>query len=849
MSLPHRRPSLRALRARLAVLAASALLAAAALLAPGQAHATGCNPSAVEDGANRFEWQGHLDSVVEILAAEQAAVRATGARCLAAFPAYQAYPYLVKALDDESVDVQLAAIDSLRRVAARGAVDHIARLLDSRDAQVRATAAEALGELGARAYVNRLVSALSDPSGDVKVAAIHALGQLRDPAAIDDITAMLAEDGIDVVVAALRVLGTFGDRTTVYDILAKTRSNAKKVRVEAITALGQLGDPRATLTLVGMLKGQPSDIQRAAVRAIAEIGDPAAVEPLLAMLGPNEGAEATAAVIRALGQLGDERAVEPLLGLLRHQQHVPTVRSALERIGPVAVPYVVRELEVTENHTYQLALLSVLARLPSPAAVGALEEALVSQRFPREDVVRAIAQVRDPQMVEILTLVLPELRERELADVLARMRPAADDRIVAPLVDRYPQTGANTRKQILLTFAQIGDAAALPIVLEELASDDLEIRRLAIHAAQNIGDARAVDGLASALRADDGPLRRQAAVALASIRGPEAIGKLLRAARDTEHPGRRDATWALAFAVRDASDASRSDVERFVESVLEERGHPLTYVALDILATLRPDADDDLDALLTRLYDEGRLSVRRKIVEIIGFMKLDSASAIVIDALGSDDEMLLAEAAWVAGELRLTSAAARLVQLADEPSAAIATNAIAALARLDNRDALDVLSRRLYDAHPLVVAAALRGLHALGATPESWEIERAVMGSGNPILRETAYRVLLEAGDRRTLDALLARERNPALLELLADEAASASDLAEPWLVLDVGYQRANFERSIAERAFLLLPDGRIKAAFVDENGKVRLELDAPGVVKQHYDFDSYVSFPDEDAP
>ena len=67
----------------------------------------------------------------------------------------------------------------------------------------------------------------------------------------------------------------------------------------------------------------------------------------------------------------------------------------------------------------------------------------------------------------------------------------------------------------------------------------------------------------------------------------------------------------------------------------------------------------------------------------------------------------------------------------------------------------------------------------------------------------------------------------------------------DDWVVIDLSMEKA-YDRLIGEQVYLLLPDGTVKGAFTDENGKVRVELDAPGRVKQGYGGAQYVPFLEE---
>ena len=95
---------------------------------------------------------------------------------------------------------------------------------------------------------------------------------------------------------------------------------------------------------------------------------------------------------------------------------------------------------------------------------------------------------------------------------------------------------------------------------------------------------------------------------------------------------------------------------------------------------------------------------------------------------------------------------------------------------------------------------------------------------------------------------MLAKEPSAAVrAEVAARQAGSNPDAIgkDDWVVIDLSMEKA-YDRLIGEQVYLLLPDGTVKGAFTDENGKVRVELDAPGRVKQGYGGAQYVPFLEE---
>ena len=102
---------------------------------------------------------------------------------------------LLQALRDPSRTVRCAAAGSLRWDSRPEVCDALAAVLadSSEYASVRSIAAESLGELGCRRAANALLRALQDPSPRVRLAAAFAVGNLKLLAARAPLRRLLAD--------------------------------------------------------------------------------------------------------------------------------------------------------------------------------------------------------------------------------------------------------------------------------------------------------------------------------------------------------------------------------------------------------------------------------------------------------------------------------------------------------------------------------------------------------------------------------------------------------------------------------------------------------------------------------
>ena len=194
-------------------------------------------------------------------------------------------PVLIEMLNDENVQVAIAATKILRRIGpdARAAAPALLRLLgDESNAALASRAASALGGIGSvtDAIVPALMGATISTIPDVRVSAVEALGDIGPdaraalPALIRTLRECEDEDLRDAVV---RTLGSIGPATdeVIPALIEAAKSTDEDVRNSAVDALGYIG-PRAgeaVPTLTEMLrKSVDTDLRNSIQTAIEEIG-------------------------------------------------------------------------------------------------------------------------------------------------------------------------------------------------------------------------------------------------------------------------------------------------------------------------------------------------------------------------------------------------------------------------------------------------------------------------------------------------------------------------------------------------------------------------------------------------
>jgi len=169
-------------------------------------------------------------------------------------------------LHDESEEIRVAAVSTLKFSGDPEAVDALAGALSDSSPKVKASAAEAIGRFGraaSPAVTARLEEALKNHDFDTARFAAQAAGMLGSvelvPTLLD---ALICEDSL-VASEAARSLGKLCDlRSQQYLIEALSRPDAN-VRFTSVQALGELGDPAAIESLEMRLREDEDEGVRA----------------------------------------------------------------------------------------------------------------------------------------------------------------------------------------------------------------------------------------------------------------------------------------------------------------------------------------------------------------------------------------------------------------------------------------------------------------------------------------------------------------------------------------------------------------------------------------------------------
>lgn len=228
--------------------------------------------------------------------------------------------------------------------------------------------------------------------------------------------AALTDDDWAIREEAASMLGTLRDPRAVGPLVSLLRDSDRAVREAAIGALTAIGT--ASVPVLGLCLSDPQAmVQEAASTVLASIADERVLIPLLNSLKNSDWIVRMQAV-RALGRIKEQSSIEHLIPLL--QDKVKAVReetsTALATIGEAALP-ALQEAIQHEDWLVRLHAVEALGKTKSAYAVEPLLTLLFNDRDSavREDAVRALGEIGDPQAVGYLFTVMKEPGLRVLA--------------------------------------------------------------------------------------------------------------------------------------------------------------------------------------------------------------------------------------------------------------------------------------------------------------------------------------------------------------------------------------------------------------------------------------------------
>jgi HEAT repeat protein len=589
---------------------------------------------------------------------------------------------------DRTVGALVTVEDVTARIEReRGLSEQLARA----DEGARLSAARALAEDETLEPAGPLLAALGDESWRVRRAAVEGLSRRAAPDAIGALLASVRENhqNLGLLNSALQVLA-MSDVDTLSQLVEFLNDEDADLRVQAALALGEQRDGRAVPALLRALEDADTNVRYHAIEALGKLRAAEAADALARVAETRDFFLAFPA-LDALARVGDARVASRVVPLLEDELLREAAADALGRLGD-------------DEAVAPLSALLNAPRAPAPTVARALAalhdryEKLYGEGAHVSDLTRAAIS---PAGVQNLLDALNEsgaVELRPLALVVGWLEGAAVERALTRLLGR-----AGARGEVIEALVRHGPRVT-DLLIEQLESEDLEIRKSAVVALGRIGDARATHALVEAL-GEDPELVIPAADALAKIGDPRAFDGLLALVGDPNAAVRQAAVGAL-------NSLGSPEMPGRVLPLLEDADANVRESAVKIAGYF--GYPECAELLLERCRDEDE-RVRRAAVESLPFLEDERATPALVRALRHETPKVRAAAAGASALAEGPGVSASLIEALGDEDSWVRYFAARSLGRLniaESADALAGLARD--DAANHVRIAAVEALGSVG---------------------------------------------------------------------------------------------------------------------------------------
>ena len=477
-----------------------------------------------------------------------------------------------------------------------------ARLAEG-DEATRLSAAETLSD-DAAYDATPLLNALSDESWRVRRAAVRGVSQHAAPEAIATLVSLIVRNhhNPSLLNSALQVLAA-SEVDTLSPLLELLKGSEPDLRMQAALTLGEQRDDRAIEGLIKALNDDDANVRYHAIEALGKLKAAEAVDALVEIAESKDFFLAFAA-LDALAKIGDARVAPKMLPLLDDELLREPAITLLGQLGDDSSVVPLTALLNTPDVPTDLiadALAALRDRYEEKYAEGAYISDLASREISPTGVQNLLDALETPgkENLRSIALVLGWLNRSGVDRALTRLMGRVDlrDEIIEALVlhgsatvelliGQLKSEDLEVRRSAVVALGRIGDSTATPALLESLNDESLAID--AANALGQIGDARAVDELLNQIGNADASLRQAAVSALNSLAVPSMSERIIPLLHDPD-PNVRESSVKIAgyFGYPGSADAllelSHDENERVRCAALEHLPFIEDERVLDVL--------------------------------------------------------------------------------------------------------------------------------------------------------------------------------------------------------------------------------------------------------------------------
>ena len=509
------------------------------------------------------------------------------------------------------------------------------------DESMRLNAAETLS---ADAFFDTspLLGALSDDSWRVRRAAVQGVSQRAAPDAIAALLNSVVENhhNPSLLNSALQVLAS-SEVDTLSPLLQLLQNSEPDLRMQAALALGEQRDVRAVGPLINALKDDHANVRYHAIEALGKLKAADAVDAL-AEIAESRDFFLSFPALDALAKIGDIRVAPRVVPLLEDDLLREPAINLLGRLGDdTAVAPLTALLNAPDAPTDLIAeaLAALWERYEEQYGEGSHIADLTSREISPTGIQNLLDALEAPGKENL----------RPLALVLGWLKRSGVERALTRLMGRD-----DLRDEIVEALVRHG-SATFDLLLPQLQSEDIEIRRSAVVALGRIADRRATPALVDTLR--DQSLAIDAANALGQIGDPEALDGLLSLIGNDDAATRQAAVSAL-------NSLAMPQLSKRIIPLLHDPDPNVRESAVKIAGYF---GYSEAAGQLLKLSSDPEERVRTAVIEHLPYVEDARVPDVLIHAIKEESPNIRAAAARALGNMEGPETVHHLIQaLADE---------------------------------------------------------------------------------------------------------------------------------------------------------------------------------------
>jgi len=625
--------------------------------------------------------------------------------------------------------------------------------LTSPDESVRLRAVRALAPLSYKLEIQELLfPVLGDASWRVRKAVVEVLSEHSGSTLSTSLLRALRLSHRNAsILSAVLELFVKSKCDVIPALIDCLKDSDTDLRIYSALALGEQMDPRGIPALIEALNDKEQNVRYHAIDALGELKATEAVEALTAIALSGDFFLAFAA-LNSLRRIGEPTVVDQLVPLLDDEMLCTVVAETVAELGDasMAAPlgmlfnkpsFPVDELLIAVNNLYERYektyqeggyIADVVGAALTKEGAEKLIEVLRNKSSPELRIgVQILSRLNIPEVHHTLTQLLAKPALRSLAvDALVRY----GKEVTPLLLEQLQSENTEIRRAAVLALGKIGDSRAVP-ALTDLLTNDPETTVVTAGALASIGDRRAFDALLSLCGHPEAGVRQAVVGSLNSLGHPAMLNKMVDLLQAPDPLMRESAVKIAGYFA-------------FTECVtlLLDRCHDSDENVRRAAVELVPYIENGpvLPTLIHALQNDTP-KVRAAAARAFGHIDGSLAYSHLLSALQDSDPWVRYYAARSLGSLEIPQSVDALGVVAKHDSAQqVRLAAIEALGLLGGYRAAAILAP-LTEAEPDVAAAALKALGNI-SEPNSLAPLMKALNSSVPVRRRYAIRALGKRG-------------------------------------------------------------------------------------------------------